>query len=146
MGWFLDRHYVWRSHDPVAGIWSNFFWGLIVFRLPFYGVFHFCVFFSSRLFSDILFSDYFMEQLGQTRLLCFPLWQSNFFKLFNGGLQYKFIQTFFEVKWWEISDDELTLFLKSLGLKFEPHGPCILYKYISSKCLKVYTWPIPITK
>ena len=21
---FLDRHYVWRSHDPTPGIWSDF--------------------------------------------------------------------------------------------------------------------------
>ena len=30
----------------------------------------------------------------QTRLFCFPFWQSNFIKLFNGGLQYEFIRTF----------------------------------------------------
>ena len=22
---FLDRHYLWRSHDPISGIWSIFF-------------------------------------------------------------------------------------------------------------------------
>ena len=40
---FLDRHYVWRSHDHMSGIWSIIFWGLIVFRLPLYGVFRFWV-------------------------------------------------------------------------------------------------------
>ena len=46
----LDRHYVWWSHDPMSGIWPIFFKGLIVFRLPLYGVFHFCIFFFLRLF------------------------------------------------------------------------------------------------
>ena len=52
-------------------------------------------FFYSHLFFNILFSDYFMEQLRQTRLLCFPFWQSNFIELFDGGFQYEFIWTFF---------------------------------------------------
>ena len=31
---------------------------------------------------------------GWTQLLCFPFWQSNFIKLFDGGLQYEVIRTF----------------------------------------------------
>ena len=54
---FLDRHYLWRSHDPMSGIWSIFFKGLIVFHLPLYGVFCFCVFF---LFASFLFLHLFL--------------------------------------------------------------------------------------
>ena len=51
---------------------SGSFKGLIIFHLPLYGVFCFCVFFLFasflflHLFFDIVFSDYFMEQLRQT--------------------------------------------------------------------------------
>ena len=78
--------------------------GLISFRLPLYEVFRFCVFFlfeffkffvffTTSFFSIILWSN--LDRPKCCRFLRFPYWQSNFIKLFNGGLQYEFIRTFY---------------------------------------------------
>ena len=60
--------------------------------------FFICIFFIfasflTSFFPIILWSN--SDRHGQTRLLCFPFWQPNFNKLFDGGLQYKIILTFF---------------------------------------------------
>ena len=64
---FLDRHYVWRSHDPMSCIWPSFFNGLIIFYLPLFGVFRFCIFLYLCLFLTSFFFNYFMEQIRRTR-------------------------------------------------------------------------------
>ena len=56
-------------------------------------LFYFFSFFSKSFFLTILWSN--SDGPGQIRLLCSPFWQSNFIKLFDGGLQHKFIPTFF---------------------------------------------------
>ena len=64
---FLDRHYVWRSHDPTFVNLCPFFKGLIVFHLPLYMDFFVSVSFFRVFFSALFFSNYFMEQLRRTR-------------------------------------------------------------------------------
>ena len=60
--------------------------------------FYFCIFFSTwyPIFQIFLWSN--SDGSGWTRLLCFPFRQSNFIKLFDGGLWYEFIRTFFLYK------------------------------------------------
>ena len=55
-----------------------------------------CLFFDmTSFFPIILWSN--SDRPRRTRLLCFPFrHQSNFIKLFDGGLQYKVIWTFFK--------------------------------------------------
>ena len=52
----------------------------------------FSVFFSTSFCLIILWSN--LDGSGRTQFLCFPFWQSNFIKLFDGGLQYVVIRTF----------------------------------------------------
>ena len=66
---------------PFALIWSFSFLHLFLFTS-----------FLTSFFLIILWSN--SDRPRWTQLLCFPFWQSNFIKLYNGGLQYKFIRTF----------------------------------------------------
>ena len=76
------------NHFPFALLWSFLFLHFFNSRL-----FYFCIFFSTLFFPIILWSN--SDGPGQTRLLCFPFWQSNFIKLFDVGLKYEVIQTFY---------------------------------------------------
>ena len=61
-----------------------------------------CPFFYSRLFFTSFFPIILWSNSNgprRTRLLCLPFWQSNFIKLFNGGLQYEVFQTFFFINY-----------------------------------------------
>ena len=82
----IFRGEIWCQILGPKRAWTGSFLFICVF-------FYFWVFFSSSFFPIILWSN--SDGPGRTWLLCFIFWQSNFIKLFDGGLQYKVIQTFF---------------------------------------------------
>ena len=114
---FYYTHYIvtysntWFFRPPLcmAVSWS-YVRHLIIFCLPLYGVFRFAEFFIGIffvcLFFDIVFSDYFMEQLrwiwsldGLSSCTSHSDSLISLLKLFDGGLQYEVIRNFFSKAW-----------------------------------------------